>query len=317
MVEKLPWDVQHLICDYIFDSGNSKHRLSAMRVSKTWAYFICSRLYRNYQINDYLQFVGFVNTVSSPCKFLPYGKYVRVIDLATVNRYGIDTRVNKLIRHCPNLQSISLGHPSTVKPETIRLMAKYCKRLNILHMGGLESFPFLLECDFSGLRCLKEVTINTTPIDGAALNSLPPTIEKVRLVHLDSIDNAAIERFCTTHPRVQLFSLDQCRYLANEVTRVVASGKMPALKHLELAGSNVDDTTIESLLNSPSLILDAFRLCNTHVTDATIEALCADRLKVRHLDIAHNALITENAKKALLQTRKKKGTLMLLDSSML
>ena len=86
-----------------------------------------------------MQFVGFVKTLSSDNCLLPYGTYIHSVDLTSVNRYGINMRAHKLIKHCPNLLSVTLGHPTSVKPSTILMMARHCKKLHSLQIGGLES----------------------------------------------------------------------------------------------------------------------------------------------------------------------------------
>ncbi|CDH57085.1 predicted protein [Lichtheimia corymbifera JMRC:FSU:9682] len=303
----LPFDLQQVICEYAMDvASNDKFIFRAMCVCKLWAHFVCSKFYRDYEIKNYLGFVGFVRTIASRDTLLPYGEYIRNVDLSPVNRYGIDMRVHKMIRYCPNLVSLTLGHPSSVKPDTIRLMSKYCKNLRILHMGGLESFPFMLECDFGGLDSLTHVEIQMTPIDGQSLNTLPRTLMDVRLVKLDSLDHQSLVEF-TTHRRrsLQTLVIDRCTLGSRSQQADIAQVVRPLaqLKRLELSGAQVDDRCLEDLFDIP-LELDSFRLTHTHITDSTLYRFAAGRLKCRHLTIEHNPFVSEQAITSLPHYRR-------------
>lgn len=248
--------------------------------------------------------MGFVRTIASRDTLLPYGEYIRNVDLSPVNRYGIDMRVHKMIRYCPNLVSLTLGHPSSVKPDTIRLMSKYCKNLRMLHMGGLESFPFMLECDFSGLDSLTHVEIHMTPIDGQSLNTLPLTLMDVRLIKLDSVDHKSLVEF-TTNRRHNLETLvmDRCTLgiRGGDIADVIRP--LSQLKRLELLGAQVDDKYLENLFDIP-LELESFRLAHTQITDSTLYRFAAGRLKCHHLNMEHNTFVSEQAISSLPHYRR-------------
>ncbi|KAI8138159.1 hypothetical protein BJV82DRAFT_583053 [Fennellomyces sp. T-0311] len=302
MLPPIPYDLQQVICEIaIGPRGNDPFAFKAMRVSKLWAHFVCSVLYRNYRINDYLQFVGFVKTITSDGPTLPYGSYIHSVDLTSVNRYGIDMRAHKLIRHCPNLLSVTLGHPTSVKPNTVKMMAKYCKKLHTLQIGGMESFPFMLECDFSKLVSLRSVDIFTTPLTGASLNSLPPNLEQVRLARLDGLEDADLATFIESRKdTIKALRIDGCTRFKGRIADVLRP--LARLERLELAGSNMDDKRMEGLCDLP-FTLECLHLCNTLITDQTILALAAGRLKVHHLDISNNPLLTDDCVKSLLMQR--------------
>ena len=245
--------------------------------------------------------MGFVRTIASRDTLLPYGEYIRNVDLSPVNRYGIDMRAHKMIRYCPNLVSLRLGHPSSVKADTIRLMSKYCKNLRMLHMGGLESFPFMLECDFSGLDSLTHVEIHMTPIDGQSLNTLPRTLMDVRLSKLDSVDHPSLVEFTTNRKRsLEALVIDRCTLGCGDIADVVKP--LAQLKRLELSGAQVNDKCLETLFDIP-LELDSFKLTHTHITDATLYRFAAGRLKCHHFNLEHNTFVSEQAITSLSHSR--------------
>ena len=245
--------------------------------------------------------MGFVKTITAERPTLPYGAYIHSVDLTKVNRYGIDMRAHKLIRHCPNLLSVTLGHPTSVRPSTVRMMAKYCKRLHSLQIGGMESFPFMLECDFSELGSLRSVDIYTTPLTGASLNSLPPNVERVRLTRLDGLEDADLALFMEMRKgTLKTLKIDGCARFKGPIADVLRP--LEHLERLELVGSTVDDQRMEGVCDLP-FKLKSLRLCNTLVTDRTILALAAGRLKVAHLDISHNPLLSDDCVKSLLVQR--------------
>lgn len=247
---------------------------------------------RNFSIQDYLQFVGLVNAITSVDPILPYSSYVRSIDFSTVNRYGVDMRAHKLIRHCPNLLSVAFGHPTSVRPHTVRMMAQYCQKLHTLQLGGLESFPFMLDCDFSGMTSLKTVEIYTTPLTPATLHTLPRTLEKFRLVRVDSIDTAELARFLSNRKAtLQSVVIDTCRHIPQLQKVVDILRPLQYLRELELSGPNVTDEVLEGLEDLP-LCLDTLSFCNTHITSQALQRLSAGRLTVRHLGLSRNPFIS-------------------------
>ncbi|KAI9489444.1 hypothetical protein BDB00DRAFT_612303 [Zychaea mexicana] len=302
MLQNLPYDLQQVICEMaIGPNGNDPFAFRAMRVCKLWAHYVCSVLYRNYIINDYLQFVGFVKVVSSDNPLLPYGAYIRSVDLTAVNRYGIDMRAHKLIKHCPNLLSVTLGHPTSVKPSTIMMMARHCKKLHSLQIGGLESHPFMLECNFACLKSLRHVDIHTTPLTGSSLNSLPITLERVRLMKLDSLEDQDLATFVKNRKKsLKSLAIIRCVRFKGRISDVLQP--LTHLEQLELVGATIDDKRMEGLFDLP-FTLKSLRLCDTQISEQTILALAAGRLKVHHLDISHNPLLTDDCVKSLLLKR--------------
>ncbi|ORY99420.1 hypothetical protein BCR43DRAFT_489252 [Syncephalastrum racemosum] len=307
---RLPMDLQQVICEMaIGDSGKNKFAFVAMRVNKAWAHFVCSVLYRNYRISDYLQFVGFVNTISTGAKgSLPYGSYIRSIDLTSVNRYGVDTRVTRLIRHCNNLRTVSLGHPTSVKADTIALMARHCQKLQTLQLGGLESFPFMLECDFSSLRGLRTVDICSTPLTTNALHTLPMEIEHIRFARLDALQYMDVKLFLQARQKhIQSIRIEQCRFMDGPIADMIAPLKQ--LEKLELVGTDIGDPIFEGLADVPNLCLDTLRIVNTHITDTVLQGFLTarsrsiDRPRVRHLELADNRFVSDDMVQALLVRR--------------
>ncbi|KAI9255216.1 hypothetical protein BDA99DRAFT_562483 [Phascolomyces articulosus] len=302
MLQTIPYDLQQVICEMaIGPNGTDPFAFKAMRVSKLWAHFVCSILYRNYIISDYLQFVGFVKVVSSENPLLPYGAYIHSVDLTSVNRYGIDMRAHKLIKHCPNLLSVTLGHPTSVKPSTIMMMARHCKKLHSLQIGGLESHPFMLECNFSRLHSLKRVDIHTTPLTGPSLNSLPLGLERVRLVKLDGLEDDDLITF-TNQRKETLKSLAIIRCIRFKGPIVDVLTPLIHLEQLELVGETIDDKRMEGLFDLP-FTLKSLRLCDTQITEKSVSSLAAGQLKVHHLDISHNSLLTDECVRPLLLQR--------------
>ncbi|KAG2218480.1 hypothetical protein INT45_011661 [Circinella minor] len=302
MVQTIPYDLQQVICEMaIGPNGTDSFAFKAMRVSKAWAHFVCSILYRNYIIGDYLQFVGFVKTVSSENCLLPYGIYIHSVDLTSVNRYGINMRAHKLIKHCPNLVSVTLGHPTSVKPSTILMMARHCKKLHSLQIGGLESHPFMLETNFSSLNSLKHVDINTTPLTSSSLNSLPLTLERIRLIKLESINDQDFITFIKGREEtLKSLAIIRCLRFKGNIVHLLET--LEHLEQLELVGENINDKTIEGLFDLP-FTLKSLRLFDTQITEKTISALAAGRLKVHYLDISNNSLLTDEIIKPLLLKR--------------
>lgn len=238
---------------------------------------------RNYEIKEYVKFVDFVKTVTSPNTLFPYGNFVRSIDFTAVNRYGIDMRAYKLIACCKNLFTMTLGHPTSLRPNTFRLMAETCKRLQTLHMGGLGDHPFILECDFSGMEALRTVEIYTTALAAESIKTLPRSVEHVRLIQVDTINDDDLKSFLNGRSALQSLVLDDCRFIRGPIAEMIEP--LTGLKKLVLRGSNIDDDSLQGLDKLP-FELDTLRIAYTRVSPAFLETLTAGQLKVRRLEIS-------------------------------
>lgn len=238
-------------------------------------------LYRDYVIKEYVKFAGFVESVTSPHTLFPYGNFVRSIDFTAVNRYGVDLRAYRLMACCKNLVTVTLGHPTSVKPRTIRMMAENCKRLRTLNMGGLDNHPFILECDFSGMDALRTVEIRTTALSAASINTLPLSVQHVRLIQVDTINDDDLKKFLEGRNALQSLMLDNCRFIRGPIAKIIEP--LTQLKRLDLCGNNISDETLEGLENVP-FDLDVLRISYTRISPAIIETLAAGQLKVRRLE---------------------------------
>ncbi|KAI9473671.1 MAG: hypothetical protein EXX96DRAFT_578884 [Benjaminiella poitrasii] len=304
MVSKLPLDLQQVICRHAIRSpGNNRFAMIALTINKSWAYFVCRILYRHYRIKNYLTFIGFVKTVTSPNPVLPYGLFVRSIDLTPVNKYGIDMRAHRLIRCCPNIVEMTLGHPTTLKKETIQEIAIYNTKLHTLSMGGLESFPFMLDCDFSGLSELQHVTLKTTPLLSSSFMTLPhDKLKSIRLIQMDAVKPDELLLFCQHHPHLQLLAIENCKALmTDELGKALATILTPhdsaaclELKQIELVGHQVTDTTLTALFSNvpKGTRLYKLKLCNTSVTPQLINPILQHdssiQLRVEKLELLNN-----------------------------
>ncbi|KAI8390219.1 hypothetical protein BD560DRAFT_380294 [Blakeslea trispora] len=299
MVSKLPLDLQQTICKYaILDRKscyeyNSLFVKTALTVNKTWAYFVCRVIYRHYRIKNYLAFIGFVKTITSLQSLLPYGLFVRSIDLTPVNKYGIDMRAHRLFRCCPNIVEMTLGHPTTLKSETIREITKYNTRLHTLSMGGIESFPFMLECDFSGMKRLEHVTLKTTPLLSSSLMTLPAKqLYSIRLIQMDAITPDELLMFCQSHTNIHTIAIANCRGLLVPALGTVLAKltNLLELKKIELEGNQVTDAVLCDLFSQvpKGTQLKQFKLINTHITSNFILNLPKQHLQVHHLEIINN-----------------------------
>lgn len=253
--------------------------------------------------------MGFVNTIATGAKgTLPYGSYIRSIDLTSVNRYGVDNRVTRLIRHCSNLKTVALGHPTSVKADTIALMAQHCQKLQTLQIGGLESFPFMLECDFSSLRGLRTIDICSTPLTANALHTLPMEIEHVRFARLDALQFMDVKLFLQArHKSIRTLRIEQCRFLDGPIADMIAPLKR--LETLELVGTDIADPIFGGLAELPNLSLHTLRIVNTQITDTVLQGFLTarsrsiDRPRVRHLELADNRFVSDDMVQALLVRR--------------
>ncbi|KAI8379580.1 uncharacterized protein BYT42DRAFT_569291 [Radiomyces spectabilis] len=269
----------------------------------------CNTFARNYLIRNYLSFIDFIKTVTKPSGVLRYGEYIRSIDLTLVNKYGIDMRVSQLIRRCPNIRTMTLGHPTSVQPDTIGLIAKYCRKLHTFNIGGLESWPFMLECDFSGLKQLHTIHFSTTPLMAHSLYTLPTrTLRHVCLEKMDALTVDELRIFLKNRPNIETLAILHCRRLTKDLGTVISSKIGGTLDQLELAGSQITDDNIRRMFQEQGH-LSVLRLHRTWITDATLEAIRTGRLFIKHLDISYNKHITNEAVKALFVSFRGRMTL--------
>ncbi|KAI8078248.1 uncharacterized protein B0P05DRAFT_587472 [Gilbertella persicaria] len=296
---KLPLDIQQIICRYAVlrdkqGAYNSQFVVNALIVSKAWAYFVCRIIYRHYRIRNYLAFVGFVKTITSNNTFLPYGHFVRSIDFTPVNKYGIDMRVHRLFRCCPYIVQMTLGHPTTLKSETIREITRYNTRLHTLSMGGIESFPFMLECDFSGMKQLEHVTLKTTPLLSSSFMTLPiQSLRSIRLIQMDAIQPHELLAFCQTHTHVQAISIINCKALLLPALGSVLAQLAMHLKTIELEGYQITDELLFDLFTKvpKGTRLERLLLANTQITSAFVHSLPKQPLQVRQLELVNNRYV--------------------------
>ncbi|GAN09008.1 hypothetical protein MAM1_0237d08530 [Mucor ambiguus] len=300
--KQLPSEIQEIICSMVLgNDASNPFALTAMRVCKTWASFICERMYKQFQFKNYIQFIGFINTIALKNPVLPYNLYVRHIDLTPVNKYGVDIRVRRLIKHCPNLSSIQLGQATSVKADTFQLMGKYCHNVQILKMGSMQSFPFMFECDFSGMLSLESLSLCTTPLQSASLNTIPQSISQLQISQMDALEHDDFERFLKHHTQLVSLTVRRCKHLNKGFAALI--GHLPVLDVLELSGPEIDDEGLKEMFNIPTQ-LKTLRLCHTQISDRTLEAIAAGCLVVQHLDVAHNTHVTQYGIDLLLRKKR-------------
>ncbi|KAI9483080.1 MAG: hypothetical protein EXX96DRAFT_647859 [Benjaminiella poitrasii] len=300
--KQLPYEIQELICNILLeDDPTNSIALTCMRVCKSWAMFICERLYREFQFKNYIQFIGFVNTISLKDGALSYGLFVRTLDLSPVNKYGVDMRVRRLIRHCPNMVSITFGQATSVKADTLQLMGRHCHNVHTLEMGGIQSFPFMFDCDFSGMMGLRRLSLMTTPLQSNSLDTIPNSILHLQIAHMDALYHDEFVSFLKNHDHLVSLSVRRCRHLNTDFSAFI--GHLPKLTALELAGPEVEDKSLKGLFDIPTE-LHTLKLCHTQISDGTLEALAAGCLVVHHLDISHNSGITPFGVQSLMRKKQ-------------
>lgn len=248
-----------------------------------------------------MQFIGFITTVSSQNSMLPYGLFVKHIDLSPVNKYGVDARVRKFIKHCPNVTSISFGHNTSVKAETIQLMGRCCKSVRDLEIGGIQSFPFMFDCDFSGMINLHSLTLTTTPLQSTSLQTLPLSIRHLNLIQMDALQHDELSEFLHHQPRLLTLSIRRCKHIKSKFNELVE--KLPELNELGLYGLEVNDDALKGLFDLP-VTINTVRLCHTQISNSTLEALTNGKLVIHHLDISNNANLTKYGLEPLLRKKQ-------------
>ncbi|CEP12204.1 hypothetical protein [Parasitella parasitica] len=298
--KQLPSEIQEIICSMVLgDNACNPFALTAMRV----AFFgMNSHVYqvlnvgRQFQFTSYIQFIGFVNTISLKTPVFPYGLYVRHVDLAPVNKYGVDGRVRKMIKHCPNLTSIRLGHATSVKADTLQLIGRDCHNVQILEMGGMQSFPFMFDCNFSGMLSLESLSLTTTPLQSTSFGTIPSSICHLKIDQMDALEHDEFAEFLKRHQQLVSLSVRRCKHLNRGFAALI--GHLPVLNVLELSGPEINDAGLKELFDIPTQ-LKTLTLCHTQISDTTLEALAAGCLKVQHLDIAQNTNVTQHGINAL------------------
>lgn len=226
------------------------------------------------------------------------------IDLAPVNKYGVDIRVRKLIRYCPNVVTITLGHITSVKADTLQLMARYCRTVHTLQMGGIQSFPFMFDCDFSGMTGLRNLSLTTTPLQSSSLQTLPTSIRHLQLIQMDALQPNELTSFLERHCKLITLSIRRCKHITGNFAQLMK--QLPLLKELEVSGPEVNDAALKGLFDIPA-VLHTLRVCHTQITDSTLDALTNGRLVIHHLNISNNANITKIGIEALLRNNQFKG----------
>jgi hypothetical protein len=197
--------------------------------------------------------------------------------MTAINKYGVDMRAHELMRRCPNLQSVTLGHPTSLKPITIRWMASHCKQLRTLSIGALESYPFMLECDFSSLVGLRTIIFTTTPLLCSSLLTLPWTLQELHLVRMETLDTATMIAFFEhhrqrqeqdrDHGRITRLAIERCRRLVDDMTTWIP---VHQLNWLSLSGRDIKDDHILAILSMRG-DLDTLMLDNTLITTRVLD----------------------------------------------
>ncbi|KAI8884123.1 hypothetical protein K501DRAFT_148994, partial [Backusella circina FSU 941] len=292
----LPIEIQESICRYIIEDNDnvSASAIVAIRVCKTWASILCKHIYRNYNFRSYIQFIGFVKTIACPSKYtvISYATYVQHLRLGPVNKYGVDSRVRKLIKYCPNILSITFGPSTTVAATTLQLMGRHCHKIRTVELGALQCFPFMFDCDFSGMKALRQITLSSTPLQASSLKTIPPTIHYFDISFMDALEYDELVGFLKSHRNIQTLKLGQCRYINYNFAKLVIL--LPHLQTLELTGPEIDDRAIEGLFDLP-IKLCSLRICNTQITDKTLGLIEDGCIKIRRLDLSGNIQLTQKS----------------------
>lgn len=197
--------------------------------------------------------------------------------MTAINKYGVDMRAHALIKCCPNLQTVTLGHPTSLRPATIQWMARHCKQLRTLSIGALESFPFMMECDFSSLTGLTTMIFTTTPLHSSSLLTLPRSLQELHLVRMDALDTKTMTLFFDHHQEklgeghdcITRLALHRCPQLLDDMTRWLP---LHQLKWFSLSGPDVNDGHVMSILSKPG-DLDTLVLDNTQVTMKVLDLM--------------------------------------------
>jgi hypothetical protein len=205
------------------------------------------------------------------------------------------------------MANITFGHTTSVKAETFQLMGKYSSSVRNLEIGGIQSFPFMFDCDFSGMISLRKLTLTTTPLQSTSLHTLPASIIDLDLNKMDALRHDELSEFLHHHPNIFTLSIRRCRHIHSNFGQLLQ--QLPNLNELGLYGPEINDLSLQGLFDIPNN-LHTLRLCHTQISYKTLEALTNGRLVVHHLDISNNANISKYELDSLLKTKKFKELTM-------
>lgn len=189
----------------------------------------------------------------------------------------------------------------SVKADTLQLMGRYCHSVHTLQMGGMQSFPFMFNCDFSGMLGLRILSLYMTPLQSSSLNTIPITVKHLKISHMDALQHDEFETFLQGHSMLESLSVRRCRHLNKSFASLI--GGLPKLDMLELAGPEINDDGLKDMFHS-NVQLSTLKLCHTQISNATLEALATGRMVVQCLDISNNTQITQSGVDALLRKKK-------------
>jgi hypothetical protein len=180
-------------------------------------------------------------------------------------------------------------------------MGRYCRNVHTLQMGGMQSFPFMFDCDFSGMLGLRILSLYMTPLQSGSLNTVPKTVQHLQISHMDALQYDEFQEFLQDHSNLASLSVRRCRHLNQRFASLINA--LPKLDVLELTGPEINDAGLEDMFRT-NIQLRTLKLCHTQISDATLEALAAGCLAVQCLDISDNAQITQLGVNALLRKKK-------------
>ncbi|KAG2235668.1 hypothetical protein INT48_008544 [Thamnidium elegans] len=219
-----------------------------------------------------------------------------------VTAMRVYTRVRRLIKYCPNITNIKFGQATSVKTDTLQLLGKYCQSVKTLQLGGIQSFPFMLDCDFSGMSSLSNLSLTATPIQYSSLQTIPASIRHLKLMQMDALYHEDLIQWTQTHRQLTFLSVGRCKHLSQKFVELVA--ELPYLTDLELYGTEINDTSLLGLFDIP-IVLNTLSICHTQITDTTLQSLSNGRLAIDHLNIIDtNNSITEYGIHSLLKKKK-------------
>lgn len=247
--------------------------------------------HRDFHFKNYLQFIGFVASIASKSTVLPYGLFVKTIDLSPVNKYGVDTRVRRLIKYCPNMIELKLGQITSVKAETLQLMGRYCRKVHTLEIGTLQSFPFMFDCDFSGMIQLKSVQLLTTPLQSCSIQTLPNTIQHVTLSQLDAFKYEEFIDFLQNHSAIRTLCIRRCKFLTTNLEIILKL--LPNLHSLELYGTEINDLSLQGVFDT-CIKLKSLKISCTQITTRTLYSINQGQASIDLLDLSNNPNISSH-----------------------
>jgi hypothetical protein len=180
---------------------------------------------------------------------------------------------------------LKLGQITSVKAETLQLMGKYCHNIHTLEMGTIQSFPFMFECDFSGMIQLKSVQFLTTPLQSCSLQTLPNTIQHVTLSQLDAFKYNEFIEFLQHHQAIHTLSIRRCKFLNTNLKIILRL--LPNLHTLELHGTDITDHSLRGVFDTCAH-LKSLKLSSTQITTNTLKCINQGSISIDYLDISNN-----------------------------